>query len=405
MKYSEMPTFGNLQGVRVLSTGGSIAGPVACSLFAEQGADVIQIESTLAKDLLRFIGDMWSAEHRNVRTIALNFRTPEGEEVLKRLLTQVDILVESSKGGTWEKWGLTDEVLWEMNPKLVIAHVSGYGQTGLPEYVTRGSYDTIGQAFSGFLAINGMPDPQPPVPPKPYTGDYVTALFTAWATTAALYRARETGKGESIDLAQYEALVRIQADALTNGLNYGIQAERMGLYGNAMVALPNVMRCKDGNYISTGIGGVAVWRKMEKILGLDGDPDFVEPVAVVNRDGGVRTEKVVNAMTAFCDTHTAEEANAILNAEQIPCSVVMTYEMMANHPHYQARETFTSWFDPVKGKDLKGANTIPFFKNNPSQIFRGGPTYGMDNDDILEELGYSTEEIEKLYEASIVKKD
>jgi len=404
MKQSEIPKFGNLQGVRVLSTGGSIAGPVACCLFAEQGADVIQIESTLAPDMLRSIGDMWTTEHRNNRTIALNIRSAEGEEVLRKLLAQSDVLVESSKGGTWDGWGLSDERLWQLNPALVIAHVSGYGQSGVPEYVKRGSFDPIGQAFSGYLAVNGMPEPDPPLHAKPYNCDYVSAIFTAWAVAAALYRARETGRGESIDVAQYEVMARIQADYLTGGLNYGIQPERMGIYGNAVCALPNVQRCKDGNYVMTGIGGVAIFRKLERLIGLGDDPDFAEPHSVIDRDHHPRSDKIVKAMGDYCMSHTAEEVNEALNAEQIPCSVVMTYAMMEAHPHYQARNTFTSWHDPIKDKELKGINTIPVFKNNPSQIFRGGPVYGMDNEDILKECGYSDEAIEAMYEKNIIKK-
>ena len=131
MKRSEMPVFGNMQGVKIIGTGTSIAGPVACTLFAEQGAEVIQIESTVAKDMVRFIGDIWWTEHRNNRTIALNIRSEEGEKVLKELLADADILIEGSKGGTWAKWGLTDEVLWEVNPRLTIVHISGYGQSFL----------------------------------------------------------------------------------------------------------------------------------------------------------------------------------------------------------------------------------------------------------------------------------
>lgn len=224
MKHNEIPVFGNMQGVRVIGTGTSIAGPVACSLFAEQGADVIQIESTKAPDMVRSIGDVWSVEHRNNRTIALNIRSAEGEVVLKKLLAGSDILVEGSKGGTWNKWGLSDEVLWEINPALVIVHISGYGQTGDPTYVSRASYDPIGQAFSGFMAVQGEPEPNPPVAVKPYTCDYITALFASWSAIVALFRAHQTGKGESVDVAQYEVMARIQADYLTNGLNYGIQA-------------------------------------------------------------------------------------------------------------------------------------------------------------------------------------
>ncbi len=404
MKHNEIPVFGNLQGVRVLSSGTNIAGPVACSLLGEQGADVIQIESTAAHDILRNIGEAWTVEHRNNRTIALNIRSEQGEAVLKKLVAKADILVESSKGGTWAKWGLTDEVLWEINPKLVIAHVSGYGQSGDPEYVSRGSFDPIGQAFSGFLAVNGMPDPEPPLHAKPYTCDYITALFTAWAVTAALYRARETGKGESVDVAQYEVMARIQADYMMDGLNKGRQAPRMGIYGNAVCALPNVQRCKDGNYIMTGIGGVPVFRSLEKLLGLESDPDFAEPHGTIDRDEHPRSDKIVKAMADFCASHTAEEANDLLNQYKVPCSVVMTYEMMAKHPHYQARETFTTWHDPITERDVKGINTIPVFKQNPSRIFRGGPTYGMDNEDILAEFGYSEAEIADMYDKGVIKK-
>ena len=404
MKHSEMPVFGNMQGVRVVGTGTSIAGPVACSLFAEQGADVIQIESTKAKDMVRSIGDIWSAEHRNNRTIALNIRSQEGEEVLRRLLKETDILIEGSKGGTWDRWGLSDEVLWEIKPDLVIVHISGYGQTGDPEYVNRGSYDPIGQAFSGFMVVQGEPAPRPPVPVKPYTCDYITAVFASWSAAVALFRARQTGKGESVDVAQYEVMVRIQADYLTNGLNYGIQAPRMGIYGNSVCALPNVQICGDGNYVMTAIGGVSNFVKLEKLLGLEGDPDFAEPHAVINKSDGPRAEKIVEAMNKYCMARTAEQVNDEFNALKLPCSVIMTYEMMKRNSHYQARGTFTTWHDDTKDKDLMGVNCIPFFKNNPSQIFRGGPVYGADNEDILSELGFGEAEIADMYAKEVIKK-
>ena len=378
MKRNEMPVFGNMQGVRVVGTGTSIAGPVACSLFAEQGADVIQIESTVARDMVRSIGDIWTAEHRNNRTIALNIRSAEGEEVLKKLLAESDILIEGSKGGTWDKWGLSDELLWSINPALVIVHISGYGQTGDPDYVNRGSYDPIGQAFSGFMVVQGEPAPRPPVPVKPYTFDYITAVFASWSAAVALLRARQTGKGE--------------------------QAPRMGIYGNSVCALPNVQICGDGNYVMTAIGGNANFIKLEKLLGLEGDPDFAEPHAVINKADGPRAEKIVAGMNKFCMARTAQQVNDELNALKLPCSVIMTYEMMKQNSHYQARGTFTTWHDDNKDKDIMGVNSVPFFKNNPSQIFRGGPVYGADNEDILSELGYDGAQIAAMYDRQVIKK-
>ncbi|MDR1069892.1 MAG: CoA transferase [Gracilibacteraceae bacterium] len=402
MKQSEIPVFGNLQGVKVLSVGAAIACPAACSLFAEQGASVVSVESAAARDMLRSIGDCWTVEHRNNRTIALDIRAPEGKTVLKKMIKRSDILIESSKGGAWAKWDLADETLWEINPRLVVAHISGYGQTGDPAYVSRASYDPIGQAFSGFLAVNGTPEA--PLPVKPYTCDYVTALFTAWAALAALYRTRETGRGESIDVTQFEAMARIQADYLMDGLNRSLQAPRMGIYGNAVCALPNVQVCGDGNFVMTAIGGAAIFQKLENLIGLGGDPDFTEPHGVINRDDHPRGEKIRAAMSAYCAAHTAEEVNEALNALQIPCSAVMTYEMMKNHPHYLARGTFTSWLDPGTEKEVLGVNAIPFFKNNPSRIYRGGPRYGEDNEDILQELEYGAADIARLYETGVINK-
>lgn len=403
MGKKEMPKFGNLQGVKVLVVGSAIAGPFVGTLYAEQGADVVYAENTLAPDMFRMFGDVFTTEHRNQRAIALDIPSPEGRKVLTRFLEKTDVLVENSKGGTWAKWGLTDEVLWEINPKLVIAHVSGFGQTGVPDYVKRGSYDPIGQAFSGFMAINGEPEPAPPYAVKPFTGDYFTALMAAWGSMAALYRTRETGIGESVDIAQYECLARIQGNFLTEGVNNGIQPPRMG-NRDLISATESIQKCKDGNYVMTGLGGAATLKRVEALWGLADDPDFQEMHTVILKKDKARAEKFVKANREFCQSHTAEEVDRILNENNIPCSVVMTYDMMLNHPHYQARETITEWYDPITNRMVKGAGLIPKFKNNPSQIYCGGSTYGMDNEDVLTELGYSEDEIQKLYETKTIKK-
>ncbi len=403
MKKSEIPKFGNLQGLKVITSGSAIAGPFAGALFAEQGAEVIYLENTTVPDMFRMFGDVWSSEHRNERTMALDIQSPEGREILVKLVQWCDILIESSKGGTWAKWGLTDEFLWGINPKLVITHVSGFGLTGDPDYIKRGSFDPIGQAFSGYMAINGEPEPAPPYAPKPFTGDYVTALNTTWATLAALYRTQQTGVGESVDVAQYECLVRIQGNFLLEGVNSGKQPPRMG-NKDLKSALENVQKCQDGNYVMLALGGGAVLRRVEKLWGLDGDPDFQEPHTVIFKEDGPRAEKFVKAAVEFCRTHTAEEVDRIMNENQIPCSIVMTYDKMLDNPQYKARETITEWYDEIGGRRIKGVAPIPRFRNNPSQIFRSGHTYGMDNEDVLSELGYSENEIKAFYDKGVIKK-
>ena len=242
------------------------------------------------------------------------------------------MLIEASKAGQYDKWGLTDEVLWQANPKLVIAHVSGFGQTGDPAYVSRPSFDPIGQAFSGFAAVNGMPEPEPPYAAKPYTCDYISALFTAWSVAAALINVLRTGKGESIDLAQYETMVRIQSDYLIGGVNEGVQPPRIGIRGNTLQAVPNLQLCKDGKWVMTAFGGIGVMRSLEKLIGLGDDPDFAEPHASVQLRETTRAPKFIAAVEKFFGSHTAEEACRLMDEAGVPCSPVMTYDMMLTKP-------------------------------------------------------------------------
>jgi L-carnitine CoA-transferase len=144
------------------------------------------------------------------------------------LIERADVWMENSKGGTYAKLGITDEKLLEINPRLVITHVSGYGQTGRPEYVNRASYDLVGQAFGGMMSQTGLPDPAPPSLAAPFTGDYLTALYALWATLAAVISAREASKGQSIDLAQYEAIHHVLGGTMVEYFQRGVVRERNG---------------------------------------------------------------------------------------------------------------------------------------------------------------------------------
>lgn len=403
MKRSELPQFGNMKGIRVITTGTNIAGPVAATFLAEQGAEVTHIESSKAPDMLRRMGRAWAQDHRNGRAMALNIPSPAGREIFLRMLSESDILIEASKGGSFDKWGLTDEVLWAANPRLVIAHVSGFGQTGDPAYIGRPSFDPIGQAFGGFAAVNGMPEPQPPYAAKPYTCDYVSALFTAMSVTMALFNAARTGKGESIDLAQYETMVRIQADYLMGGVNDGVQPPRTGVRGNTLQAVANMQQASDGKWVMTAFGGVGVMKNLERVIGLGDDPAFAEPHPSVQLRDADRAPKFIAAIGEFFASHTAREVCEIFDEAGVPCSPVMTYGDMLTNPQYVARETITQWDDPVSGGQIKGCCCVPRFRNSPSRIFRGGAAYGADTADILAELGYSDGEAEAFYGNDIVK--
>jgi L-carnitine CoA-transferase len=394
--------FGNLQNLKVINASSVVAGPFLCELFAEQGADVIQVESTKVPDMYRLWPQSWSMERRNQRSMTLNIPTPEGREVLFTLLKDADVLVESSRGGTWESWGLTDEVLWEVKPDLVIVHISGFGLSGDPTYLRRASFDSIGQAFSGYMSINGFPDPLPPYVTKPYTGDFVTGLMGAWSALAAVIRARETGKGESLDVAQFESLVRLQASYLTDGLNKGLQAPRMGNL-DTVGACKGTQPCKDG-WIFIAVGGAKPVRNMIEFFGLGDDPDFEGTIQSITRNFPERARKFTEKLDAYCEAHTVAEVEETLGAMGVALSPIMTYDMMLDNSHYQQRGVFEEWEDIQTGETLTGAAPIPRFKNNPSRTVRGGAPYDYDTTDVLREHGYTPEQIDALYAAGILNR-
>ncbi|MDR1710546.1 MAG: CoA transferase [Propionibacteriaceae bacterium] len=393
--------FGNLQNLKVINAAAVVAGPFLCELFAEQGADVIQLESTVVSDMYRLWPQSWSQERRNQRSMTLNIPTDEGKQVLARLLKDADILVESGRGGTWAKWGLDDEALWQINPKLVIVHISGFGQSGDPAYLRRASFDSIGQAFSGFMSINGFPDPLPPYVTKPYTGDFITGLFGAWAALAAYIRAQETGEGESIDCAQFESVVRIQASYLTDGINKGFQAERMGNL-DTVGACKGTQKCKDG-WIFIAVGGASAVRNMIEYFGLGDDPDFEGPIQSITRNFPERARKFVEKLDAFCESHTVAEVEEILAPMGVPLSPIMNYQMMLENSHYQARGVFEDWEDIQTGEQVKGTVPVPRFAKRPSKTVRGGAPYDHDTREVLREHGYSDAEIDQLYANGTLK--
>ena len=209
--------FGPLQGVKVLNLSQAIAGPFACAMLGDLGADVIGIENPKGRDTSRpnpvLPGWGTRMDRRNSRSLCMDVRHGRGRELFYKLLEDADILVDGFRGGQMDKWGMSDEALWEVNPALVIVHISGFGQTGDPGYVSRASFDAIGQAFSGYMEMNGFPD-RAPVPAFPQPSDYFVGLFAIVGALAALNRAKETGQGDSIDAAQYEAMVRVSGSRL-----------------------------------------------------------------------------------------------------------------------------------------------------------------------------------------------
>ncbi|NCB24243.1 MAG: crotonobetainyl-CoA--carnitine CoA-transferase [Bacteroidia bacterium] len=401
-KKNDIPEFGMLRGVKVVNASTVVAGPIAAELMAEMGADVIWIESTKSVDTNRGKGGMGAeSDRKNMRNISFDIPSPEGKEILQALLKNADIFLESSKGGTYTKWGLTDEVLWSWNPKLVIAHFSGYGQTGDPEYVNRGCYDPVCQAFSCYMNMQGFKDMEP-LPGREIPTDYLAGLSGLANIIAALRWAEKTGKGESFDIAQYEMAIRFQNQRPMDWFNRGVPTGAVGAH-NDVTACWGTYKCRDGNYVYLMFLGAGVMEKGLRLFGYEfGSEMFpnTQNFAKVGTCGGDLLEAKVRGL---CDNNDAEEVERILCGAGVPCSRVMTYEMAEKHPHYVARDTISEW-TAVDGRKLRGVALVPKTKNNPGRIWRGCPTTGQDNDDILAEIGFGQDEIDALYATGTIRK-
>lgn len=403
-KTEEIPAFGLLSGYRVVLIGLSVAAPFAAELYADHGADVIWIEHPTVPDMGRVSGHggEWQQNRRNMRSIAMNYMREEGREAFLRLIETADVLIEASVGGRFERVGLGDDVLWERNPRLVIAHVSGFGQTGDPAYVKRASYDPIAQAFGCAMRMNGLPG-QPSAPAMPFPGDYTAAFFAFGMTCAALLKRQETGRGESIDVAQFEAMMRIQANYPTDYWRFGVDYVKEGDH-SLICALYGTYRCKDGEEVYVLFLGPGVLRAGLPLIGLEYGSDLFPSGSGLIPFGTEAARVAEEAFAAFLAEHTAEEVEDILANGGVPCSRLMDYETARNHPHYQARGVIAEWTASDGETVIPGVKVVPELKNHPGRVWRGAPAIGQDNEDVLGELGVDAATIASMYDKQLLGK-
>lgn len=260
------------------------------------GQDVSRIAPGMAAQL----------DRRNMRTIKLNVNTPAGKEVLLRLVREADIFLEASKPGQYKKWGLTDEVLWGENPQLVITHISGFGQWGDPDYVRRASYDPIAQAFSGVMYMNGLPGRRS-APAEVSISDYYTGYMAAFASLAAYISAARTGKGDSIDVSQYESTLRCEAGWPLDIWNDSGRPFVQGKGNNGNVGFNSYM-CSDGREVYMVIIGPALLKRLMALLDLPYNEGVFAGCINNVKEGTPAGEVLEKAIVDFCASRTSAEA-------------------------------------------------------------------------------------------------
>ena len=408
---SLVPAFGPLSGVRVLESARFVAGPWAATYLGEFGAEVVHVEgppfgppyADPTRSLAPLLGsggptervsESWVQYARNKLSVGLDVRRPQGREVFLDLLRASDIWIESSRPGTYDRLGLSDEEVWKVNPRLTIVHVSGYGRTGQPERVSAPSFDLSAQAFSGFLHLQGEPDPQPPMRAGTALNDTVTGLASATAALMGYVHAQRTGRGQAVDVAQYEVFFILLENLAIDYFARGVVRARHGL-AHPRLHPYDLHRARDG-WVVVAAPTSASFRRLREAIGLTEAAYDDDAYRLAHR------EPVDRAIAEFCAGRTRDELEAIGRAHDVAIERVRDIADLARDPHYLAREMFVEWDDPVAGH-VRGAGVAPKFSQTPGGVWRGAPWLGQDNDSVLGSLlGYPAEKVRELRREGIV---
>lgn len=377
-----------LSGLRVLELGQLIAGPFATRILADFGADVIKIEPPETGDPLRNwrllhngTSVWWAAHARNKRSLSLDLRQKEGQEVVRKLAAEADILIENFRPGAMEKWGLGFKELHALNPKLIMVRVSGYGQTG--PYRDRPGFGVIGEAMGGLRHLSGEPG-RPPVRVGVSIGDTLSGLQAVIGVMMALrHREQQGGEGQEVDVALYESVFNMMESLLPEYSKFGVIREPAGssLPG---IAPSNAYLCKDGKYALIAGNGDSIFKRlMEKIgrLDLANDPRFA-----VNAGRAEHAAFIDAAINDYTSEHALEEVLVTMTEAGVPAGKVYDAADIAHDPHYQAREMIIDAKLP-DGSIVQVPGIVPKLSETPGQITREAPTLGQHNAEILNALG------------------
>ncbi|TBW01518.1 CoA transferase [Azotobacter chroococcum] len=392
-----------LAGLKVIELGSLIAGPFAARLCAEFGAEVIKVESPDGGDPLRkwrklYEGTSlwWFVQARNKKSLTLNLKHPDGLAILRQLLADADILIENFRPGVLEKLGLGWEVLHELNPKLVMVRLSGFGQSGpLKE---QPGFGAVGESMGGLRYITGFED-RPPVRTGISIGDSIAALWGVIGALMAL-RHREVGggQGQVVDVALYEAVFAMMESLVPEFDVFGFIRERSG---NIMPGITpsSIHTCADGRHLQIGANGDAIFRRFMRAIGRIDLAD--DPTLADNAGRDARRDELYGVIDRWAASLPADQAMALLNRAEVPASRIYSVEDMVADPQFLAREMFLSARLP-DGKRFKMPGIVPKLSDTPGSADWVGPALGEHTAELLQALGYSAEQIAALRENGAV---
>ena len=393
---------GALDGLRVVEMGQLIAGPFAGKMLGEFGADVVKIEPPGSGDPLRhwrLLQDgtsvWWQVSSRNKRSVALDLRTSEGQDIARRLVTEADVLVENFSPGTLEAWGLGWETLRALNPGLVMLRISGYGQTG--PYRDRPGFGVIGEAMGGLRHLTGEPG-RVPVRVGVSIGDTLAALHGTIGVLMALYHHKVNGgAGQVIDVALNEAVFNVMESLLPEYSAFGAVREAAGsaLPG---IAPSNAYRCHDGYVLIAGNGDSIFKRLMEAI----GRTDLATSADLAGNAGRVaRVSEIDAAIGHWTQTRSVADVLATLGPARVPAGRIYTAKDIHEDPHYRARDMILRQ-RTRDGHELDVPGIVPKLSATPGTLRSSAPHLGDDTDAVLRQMGLSEADIVLLRGKGIV---
>ena len=380
-----------LSGLRVIELGQLIAGPFASKILAEFGADVIKVEPPETGDPLRtwrMLHDgtsvWWAAHARNKRSITLTLREPEGQEIIRQLAKDADIVIENFRPGALEKWGIGFKDLHAINPKLIMLRVSGYGQTG--PYKDRPGFGVIGEAMGGLRYLTGEPG-RPPVRTGVSIGDTLSGLHGVIGVLMALrHREQQGGVGQEVDVALYESVFNMLESVLPEYSKFGAIRQPSGA-SMPGIAPTNAYLCRDGKYALIAGNGDSIYKRLMQMIGR---ADLAEDPRLARNAGRAEHAELIDAaISAYTALHPLDEVLTAMNAAGVPAGKSYDASDIANDPHYQARDMIlqTTLAD---GSVIQVPGIVPKLSKTPGQITRAAPSLGQHTTEILDSLGLSS---------------
>ncbi|RCV49179.1 CaiB/BaiF CoA transferase family protein [Marinitenerispora sediminis] len=391
-----------LGNVRVIDAATLFAGPMAATYLGDFGADVIKVEHPRRGDPSRGhgqakdgVGLWWKLLSRNKRTTAVDFSTADGQEVARRLVADADVLIENFRPGTLERWNLAPERLWEVNPRLVIARVTGFGQKG--PMSGQPGFGTLAEAMSGFAAMTGEPDGPPTLPPLALA-DGIAALAVSYAVMLALRAREETGRGQVVDLAIIEPVLTVLGPQITAFHALGAVPPRTGNRSSSN-APRNTYRTRDGRWLAVSTSAQTI---AERVVRLVGRPDLVEqPWFASGRTRAEHADELDAAVGGWIAERDADEVIAAFEKAQAAVAPIYDVRDIVTDPQYAALGSIVHVPDDELGS-VAMQNVAFRLSETPGEIRWAGPPLGAHSDEILGELGYTGADIRRLRDAGVV---